>query len=666
MKKKRYRYLAAAVAMATSAAVLPGYAYAAEEVAAQQETVPAEGSVQADNVAADMAAVSPEADVEAKAADGAENETAATEESAQAPVQVDERTENWNKNRPDEKAIEDLLGQFEGQTIVDIRFEGATEKTEPTAKAAVSMHAGDMFTSKLLYEARDTIYNTGYFYDIFPSFEKVPEGVIVTFHVLENPVLTDIEITGNTVEKSEELYDRMGVKKGEILNSRILHENIQAIQELYHKDGYILMKVSDMNIDPSGKLVIKINEGKLEGYAVKGNRKTKDRVILREMRQKPGEPFNSKLARRSVQRVYNLGFFEDVNIKMNPGVEPNAVIMEVDVKEQRTGTFGVGAGYSSSDGILGMINVGDKNFLGTGDAVTLTYQRSGSESDAQGFVFSYRRPWIDKKETVGTLKIYNRTYEYSDYDTNGNKKESYMRKYAGGEITFGRPVSEYSTNYLTLRNRKDTYVRHEDDGNVVWTNPDGSIHWGYHDEAWKKYNFGTTRSITFQHVTDTRDNVYNPTEGGKVSLTAEVAGFGGDFDFQKASIEDTRYFKVSSNRVIAVRGMYGYGHGHLSEFNQYRVGGQDTLRGYRDDQFRGDRMALLSIEYRFPLANKVQGAVFADGGGAWSDRFLPHSNELHASVGVGISFNTPIGPVRLDYGRGDQGGRVHFTVGGAF
>ncbi|SEH24847.1 BamA/OMP85 family outer membrane protein [Selenomonas sp. KH1T6] len=666
MKKKRYRYLAAAVAMATSAAVLPGYAYAAEEVAAQQETVPAEGSVQADNVAADMAAVSPEEAVETKAADGAENETAATEESAQAPVQVDERTENWNKNRPDEKAIEDLLGQFEGQTIVDIRFEGATEKTEPTAKAAVSMHAGDMFTSKLLYEARDTIYNTGYFYDIFPSFEKVPEGVIVTFHVLENPVLTDIEITGNTVEKSEELYDRMGVKKGEILNSRILHENIQAIQELYHKDGYILMKVSDMNIDPSGKLVIKINEGKLEGYAVKGNKKTKDRVILREMRQKPGEPFNSKLARRSVQRVYNLGFFEDVNIKMNPGVEPNAVIMEVDVKEQRTGTFGVGAGYSSSDGILGMINVGDKNFLGTGDAVTLTYQRSGSESDAQGFLFSYRRPWIDKKETVGTLKIYNRTYEYSDYDTSGDEKESYMRRYAGGEITFGRPVSEYSTNYLTLRNRKDTYVRHEDDGNVVWTNPDGSIHWGYHDEAWKKYNFGTTRSITFQHVTDTRDNVYNPTEGGKVSLTAEVAGFGGDFDFQKASIEDARYFKVGHNRVIAVRGMLGYGHGHLSEFNQYRVGGQDTLRGYRDDQFRGDRMALLSIEYRFPLVDKVQGAVFADGGGAWSDRFLPHSNELHASVGVGISFNTPIGPVRLDYGRGDQGGRVHFTVGGAF
>jgi outer membrane protein insertion porin family len=241
-----------------------------------------------------------------------------------------------------------------------------------------------------------------------------------------------------------------------------------------------------------------------------------------------------------------------------------------------------------------------------------------------------------------------------------------MRRYAGGEITLGRPVSEYSTNYLTIRNRKDSYVRHVDDGNVVKTNPDGTIDWGYHDEDWKKYNFGTTRSITFQHVTDTRDNIYNPTEGGNVNLTAEVGGFGGDFNFQKASIEDTRYFKVGSNRVLAVRAKYGYGRGHLSEFNQYRVGGQDTLRGYRDDQFRGDRMGLLTLEYRFPLVEKLQGAIFADGGGAWSSTLFPHGGDLHGSIGVGISFNSPIGPVRIDYGRGDQGGRVHFTVGGMF
>ena len=645
MKKTRYRYLAAAVALATGVAVLPGAAYAEEQTAAAQEAAAGTGSTAATEAAA-----------EKTAPQGGEAQK----------VQLDERTENWNKNRPGEKEIEALLGQYEGQTIVDTRLEGASKTTEPTAKAAVSMHAGDMFTSKLVLEGRDSIYNTGYFYDIYPTFEQVPEGVIVTYHVLENPVLTEIGFSGNTVEKTEDLNKMLTVKTGEILNSRRLHDNVQAVQERYHKDGYILMKITDMNIDSEGRLILKINEGLLEGYAVKGNKKTKDRVILREMRQKPGEPFNSKIARRSVQRVYNLGFFEDVNIKMNPGKEPNGVIMEVDVKEKRTGTFGVGLGYSTSDGILGMINVGDTNFRGTGDAVSITYQRSGSDKDAHGIIFSYRHPWIDKKETVGTLKLYNRTYEYADYDTSGNKKESYMRRYAGGEITLGRPVSEYSTNYLTIRNRKDSYVRHVDDGNVVKKNPDGTIDWGYHDEDWKKYNFGTTRSITFQHVTDTRDNIYNPTEGGNVNLTAEVGGFGGDFNFQKASIEDTRYFKVGSNRVLAVRAKYGYGRGHLSEFNQYRVGGQDTLRGYRDDQFRGDRMGLLTLEYRFPLVEKLQGAIFADGGGAWSSTLFPHGGDLHGSIGVGISFNSPIGPVRIDYGRGDQGGRVHFTVGGMF
>lgn len=660
MKKKRYRYLAAAVALATSVTVLPEAAYAAEEVAAaaQEDTAVAENDAKADVQAEETPAA---ADSETAA-----DETAGAKAEDSPPARDDERANNWNKNRPDEKAIEALLGQYEGQTIVDIRFEGASEKTEPTAKAAVSMHAGDMFTSRLVLEARDTIYNTGYFYDIYPTFEQVPEGVIVTYHVLENPVLAEIEITGNTVEKDEDLYGLLTVSQGEILNSRKLHENVQAIQDLYRRDGYIMMKITDMNIDPQGKLTLKINEGVLESFKIKGNKKTKDRVILREMRQKPGDVFNSKLARRSVQRVYNLGFFEDVNIKMNPGVEPNSVEMEIDVKEKRTGTFGVGAGYSSSDGILGMVNVADTNFRGTGDAVSITYQKSGGERDAQGFVFSYRHPWIDSKETVGTLKIYNRTYEYNDYDPDGDKRESYMRRYSGGEIILGRPVSEYSTNYLTLRNRKDTYVRHEDDGTVVTTNDDGSINWGWHDDAWKKYNFGTTRSITFQHVTDTRDNVQNPMEGGKVSLTAEVAGFGGDFSFQKASIDDTRYFKMGGKNVLVVRGSYGYGHGHLSEFNQYRIGGQDTLRGYRDDQFRGDRMSLLSVEYRFPITDKLQGAVFADGGAAWNTGFFPHKDELHGSVGVGVSFNTPFGPLRLDYGRGKDGGRFHFTVGGMF
>lgn len=627
MKRNNERFLAYAVALAASFAVVPGISYAAASAAAPSaaDTTPAAASTSSTN---------------------------STQTDA-AAAKVDKRTQEWAKNRPEDKTLEEGSKQYEGQTIVDTQFEGTTALTQSTAKAAISMRTGDMFTYKGLSKDRDAIYNAGYFYDLYPTFKKVPEGVIITYHVLENPILASVKIEGNTVESNETLNALMTVKQGEILNSRVLQQNVQAIQDQYRKDGYILAKVTDMDIDRAGNLKLKINEGVLEGYKVKGNTKTKDHVILREMRQKPGEPFNSKKARRSMQRVYNLGFFEDVNIKMNPGVNPNAVVMELDVKEKRTGSFGIGAGYSSEDGVIGMVSIGDTNFRGTGDAVSLTYEKSGSDSDAHGYSLSYRHPWIDSKETVGTVRIYNRTYEYDDYDTNGSLKETYMRKYAGGEVTLGRPVSEYSTNYVTLRNRKDQYIRHIDDGEDRST-----------DTAWLNYNFGTTRSITLEHVTDNRDNIYNPTQGGRISLSGEVAGIGGDFDFQKVTIEDQRYHKVGHAQVIALRGQYGVGWGHISEFNLYKVGGQSSLRGYREDQFRGDRMALATLEYRFPIVSKVQGALFTDWGAAWSDGYTPEN--IHGSVGIGLALTTPIGPLRLDYGRGSDGGRVHFTVGGSF
>lgn len=657
MNRKNERFLAYAVALATSFSAFPGAAHAAEAevpaVTANAEAAPAAGATV--EAAADAAA-QPQTDKSA-AADTAAGSAPAEQTAAEKPDDsaVDTRTAEWSQKRPQEKAISDMLSQYEGKTIVDTVFEGATSLTEGTAKAAIGMHTGDMFTAAGLNKDRDAIYNTGYFYDLYPSFEVVPEGVVITYHVLENPVLNDVKISGNTVESDEVLYGLVTVKKGEILNSRTLQESVQAIQDQYRKDGYILAKITDMNIDREGALQLKINEGVLEGYKVKGNSKTKDRVILREMRQKVGEPFNSKKARRSMQRVYNLGFFEDVNIKMNPGVEPNAVVMELDVKEKRTGTFGIGAGYSSQDGVLGMISIGDTNFLGTGDAINLTYQKSGGNRDAQGYTFSYRKPWLDSKETVGTLRLYNRTYEYDDYNTDGGLIESYMRKYAGGEITFGRPVSEYSTNYITFRNRDDKYVRHTG-GSTYPAGRKGT--------AWEKENFGTTRSVTLEHVTDTRDNIYNPTTGGRVSLMGEVAGLGGDFNFQKVTIEDKRYVKVGHAQVVALRGQYGVGRGHISYFNKFKLGGQDSLRGYRDDQFRGTRMMLATLEYRFPLASKVQGALFTDWGAAWSDGLTP--KDLKGSIGVGLSLNTPLGPLRLDYGRGSNGGRVHFTVGGSF
>ena len=639
MNSKKYQRLTLAVALGVGASVLTlPHGFAAEGTAGTDAPVLSGTMTSPANAAAD-----------APVADAPVLTTPST------PTASDERAAAWAAKRPAEDEISKYLAAQVGKTIVEINFSGASAATEPTARAALAMHVGDTVSEAGLVKDRDAVYATGYFYDLYPTFEQVPEGVVLTYNVLENPVLKEVKIEGNTVETTESLMDLVTVKNGELLNSRTLQENVQAIQEKYRADGYILAKITDLNIAQDGTLTIKISEGVLEDYKVKGNKKTKDYVILREMRQKTGEPFNANLARRSMQRVYNLGFFEDVNVKMNPGVEPNAVVMEIDVKEKRTGSFGIGAGYSSSDGMVGMVSVSDTNFRGMGDTISISYEMSGDDTDARGYTFMYRRPWLDKKETAGTLRVYNRTYEYDDYDEDGNHKESFMRKYSGGEFTLSRPMSEYSTNFVTLRNRKDKYVKHTEMGNAG--NRNGNT-------AWLGSNFGTTRSITLEHVTDTRDNVYEPTMGARASISTEFAGLGGDFNYQKVILGDTHYLKAGRAQVFVLRGQYGISHGTISEFSQFRLGGQDTIRGYREDQFRGTRMALASLEYRFPIVSKVTGALFTDYGGAWSDGFMPE--KLHGSIGVGLGLNTPIGPLRLDYGRGSQGGRVHFRVGGTF
>lgn len=586
-----------------------------------------------------------------------EEKVTTEEKTAEPPKKVEyDRRDSHN-----EAEYRNYLQKFEGRTIVKIDFEGASDSTLKEVKSAILMHVGDKFSVDAAIRDNNAIRNIGYFYDAYQTFSEVPEGVFITYHMMENPVLKDLVITGNTIYESQELEEVIGVKRGEILNRNTLHDGMTAVIEKYHEDGYIWMKFANLEDTPEGVIKIKISEGVLEGFRVKGNKKTREKVILREMRQKPGEPFNAKLARRSMERVYNLGFFEDVNVKMTPGMEPDALIMEINVEERRTGTFGVGAGYNTSEGLVGSVNIGDKNFLGMGDAVYLSYEKSARESDAHGFIFSYRRPWLDSKETAGSLRIFHRTYQYYDYDTEGDLKERYMRRYSGGEITLSRPWSEYSTNFITLRQRKDSYVRHVSSGNAG----DRS---GAAGQQWRDDNFGTTRSIEWQHITDTRDNIYNPTSGGRSSLDLEIGGIlGGDFKFQKVSIDNQQFFKAGNHdQVWAWRGAYGWGRGDMTEFNQFRVGGQSSLRGYRDDQFRGNRMFLATLEYRFPLFKQVQGIVFTDWGGAWNSNFLPKGGDIHGSIGVGFALNTPFGPFRLDYGRGKQGGRFHFNIGGAF
>ncbi|WP_027397661.1 BamA/OMP85 family outer membrane protein [Anaerovibrio lipolyticus] len=570
-----------------------------------------------------------------------------------------EAVAKWNGERPTDAEVTSSAQALVGKTIMEIRIEGATEDVYNTALLSLSSKVGDPMTIDGLSRDANNIYETGYFYDLYPSFEEIPEGVIVTYHVFTTPIISDIEITGNSKrESTDKLINAMQLKPGDRLNRVSLQEDLANIKKVYVNDGYIMAKVHDMGMDEQGKISIQVNEGILEGYKVKGLKKTKEKVVIRELRTKVGEPLNKKDVVRSYNRLMNLNYFESIDIKPIPGVEPNACMLEIDITEKNTGAFGVGAGYSTADGFIGMISIGDSNFRGIGDSIGITYAISGSSTDARGWSFSYRKPWLDRKETCGTLKVYDRTYRYNDYGTDGNLIEEMLRKAKGFEIGFTRPVSEYSTNGIYFKNSEDDYDTHKS-GPVDRSTPAAA--------PWRDKNFGLTRSITLSHTTDTRDNIMYPTGGHYVQLAVEFAGLGGDFNYQKYTIDDSAYWKVGRNQIVAFRNCYGHSGSELSYFNTFNIGGQGTLRGYKDDQFRGDSMYIGSLEFRFPLYNKVKGAVFTDWGGVWGTDWLPRDFDVfHASIGVGVMVDTPVGPIRIDVGHGSQGNRVHFNVGASF
>ena len=554
-----------------------------------------------------------------------------------------------------------------GKKVAFIEVAGAVSIKPDAILAMTRLKPGDPWTADKVRQDLRFIYEMGVFADVTADFATIPEGVKVIYNVKENPVLKGVVFQGNKKVTQAKLHSFVTVKTGEVLNSKTFAANLQAIEAHYKAEGYILVKTGDVSFSPEGMLTVRINEGLVEDIVVRGNKKTKSQVIVREMRTKKGEPFNAKAARLSMQRLYNLNFFEDVNLKIIPGKQPGGNVLEITVVEQRTGTFSIGGGYSASDGVVGILNVGDKNFRGQGESVNVHWEIGGRASTAGNYSFTYLKPWLDRKQTSFGFTVYNFTNQYTDYQTDGSEISTYNRQYRGVDFTFGRPANEKTTHYITLKNRWDKYKEHVD-GPIDYLDP---ITWGppparQYGQSYIDDNFGLTRSIILSRVFDTRDSNTSPTEGVRYTLSAEIAGFGGDFRFNKYTLDARRYWKVGKTQVVALRGIYGLGTGNIPYMQLFSVGGIETLRGYRDDQFKGNKMYSSTLEYRFPVAKRVSAALFTDIGNAWGSNSFAYDTSIKIGYGLGIRLVTPFGPVRVDYGIGNQGGRLHFNFGGQF
>jgi len=586
-------------------------------------------------------------------------------------------------------ASAETVNPYVGKLITGLSISGVTAQQQADLLPILTERVGDAVSVDGVFRDVTNLGNTGYFSEVNPVFTTVPEGVKLDFAVTVNPITTGVSFEGNTVYTSEVLTKFMDIQPGQVLNSVYVGQKIQGINAAYARDGYMLAHVDGIRVDDQGVLHIHIVEGIVEDIIPAGNKKTRNKVITREFVQKKGKPFNKFLVRRSVERVYNLGFFDDVNVRMLPGEQdPNNVIIEIDVLEHKTGTITLGAGYSESDGLMGIIEFGEENFRGTGDKFKVHWEIGGKKK-YKNYQISYLKPWIDSKGTSLGFSFFNREDEYTDYNEDGNEVAEYNKKSRGFNISFGRQTGEYTRDYLTLESRKDSYKWDSDDSSGYrydtdaisnttgsgndWDNrkPGTNQSWNFASNNYVKNNFGRINSITWQKVYDSRDNIYDPTRGRRISYTAQWAGhgLGGDFDFYKFTAEARMYKKLGAKNVLAFRARGGFIQGDAPYSQLFTLGGADSLRGYEDDQFRGKYMYNATLEFRFPIVKKVSGVLFTDIGDAWDAPNVTWYNSkktFNYGVGAGVRVTTPIGPVKLDYGVGKHKNKFHFSFGTQF
>jgi outer membrane protein insertion porin family len=479
-----------------------------------------------------------------------------------------------------------------------------------------------------------------------------------------------VDVIGNAVLPQEEIRRRLQLRTGDVFSRSRLRDSVTGIVDLYSAIGRAAADVtpSTMQDIPNRlvNVVFEIAEGPetyVERINITGNTRSEEKILRREIPMAEGDLFTTQKLTRARQRLTNLNYFDRVDAKTAPGSSKDKVVVNIDVTEKPTGIFSIGGGFSSQDGLLGTLDLSQRNFLGKGWEVFLRI-RGGQK--VQTGTIGFTEPWLFDRPLAAGFDIYSTRRELPDYTVDS----------LGGDIRLGHPIGEYSRWNAMYRVSQDDISDVDDSASQELKDEEG------------------THLISLIGLTltrDTRDSVFDPTRGGTITLSADFAGIGFGEQFVRGVLTVTRFVPMPwYNHVLSFRWVGGYSVGWGDEpvplFERFYLGGSNSLRQFKPfnvsprdsagNRIGGNVELLQNIEYQIPLFFGIKAAIFYDVGQVFGPDIASGTkvklSDLRHGAGGGLRWASPFGPIKVDYGikldrrQGEDFGNFNFSAGTSF
>ena len=577
--------------------------------------------------------------------------------------------------------------------ISSVKFTGNSRVTTSELLDITQLKAGEYFSRSRVEDAQRRLLATGKFSEVRPDAQVANGKMALLFAVVENPIVKSIVITGNHTIPTSTIMSALTTKPGSVQNYNNLREDRDKILGLYQAEGYTLVNITDMSTDENGTLHISIVEGIVKKIEVKkmvtkqkGNRrtpnddvlKTKDYVIDREIEIQPGKIFNVKEYDATVDNLMRLGIFKNVKYEARsiPG-DPEGIDLILLIDEDRTAELQGGVAYGSETGLMGTLSLKDSNWRGKNQQFGFTFEKSNK--DYTGFALDFYDPWIKDTDRV--------SWGWGAYKTDYGDEDSILFHEidtVGFKVNIGKGLGKNFT--LSLGTKVEYIKEKHEDGKLRKANNDK---WYYKEKnKWREIEGVDDKywlwSIYPYISYDTRNNYLNPTSGLYAKWQIEGGHAGGykSGNFGNTTLELRTYHKgLFKNNTFAYKVVGGIASNSTKESQKFWVGGGNSLRGYDGGFFKGSQKLVATIENRTQLNDIIGIVVFADAGRAWKQNGRDPSytrdnkdfgHNIGTTAGVGIRLNTPIGPLRFDFGwpvgnkMDDDGMKFYFNMGQSF